>query len=80
LHVAGAHAPQAMKQAFWKSSRAREFAVVYHREILESLRAHDAVRADAVMRSHVFAVKDFFTEHQRHERLRNLVEGPPGDA
>jgi DNA-binding GntR family transcriptional regulator len=73
-------APIAMKQAFWQSARAREFAVVYHREIVEALRAHDAVRAEAVMRSHVFAVKDFFTEHQRHERLRTLVDGSPDGA
>ena len=67
--------PRAMMEAFWASARAREMAVVYHREIVEALRARDAVRAEAVMRSHVFAVKDFFTEHQRAARIQRLVEG-----
>lgn len=66
-------APLAMKRAFWSSPRAREVAVVYHREIVEAIRAHDAVRAEAVMRSHVFAVRDFFMEHQRTLRIRSLA-------
>ena len=63
-----------MKQAFWESARAREITLVYHREIVEAIRAHDAVRAEAVMRSHVFAIKDFFTEHQRSARIQRLLQ------
>lgn len=62
-----------IKRAFWESPRAREITLVYHREIVESIRSRDAVRAEAVMRSHVFAVKDFFTEHQRSERIQRLL-------
>lgn len=64
---------RSMKHAFWESARAREITLVYHREIVEAIRAHDAVRAEAVMRSHVFAIKDFFTERQRSARIQHLL-------
>lgn len=68
--------PQGMRRAFWESSpRSRELTLVYHREIVDSIRARDAVRAEAVMRSHIFAVKDFFIEHQRSVRIQRLVHG-----
>jgi DNA-binding GntR family transcriptional regulator len=67
----------AVKRAFWESARARSITLVYHREIVEAIRAHDAVRAEAVMRSHVFAVKDFYTQHQRAARIARLVTDDP---
>jgi DNA-binding GntR family transcriptional regulator len=71
-------APGRMKQAFWASPRARQTAVVYHREIVEAIRARDAVRAEAVMRSHVFAVKDFFIELERTARIQSVLDGGAG--
>lgn len=62
-----------IKLSFWLSPRAREITLVYYREIVESIRARDAVRAEAVMRSHVFAVKDFFTEYHRSARIQRLL-------
>lgn len=62
-----------IKLAFWASPRAREITLVYYHEIVESIRARDAVRAEAVMRSHVFAVKDFFTEYHRSARIQRLL-------
>jgi DNA-binding GntR family transcriptional regulator len=67
-----------LKHAFWGSQRAREITLVYHREIVSAIRAHDAVRAEAVMRSHVFAVKDFYSEYQRSERIQRLLHAPVG--
>lgn len=60
--------PAVWKAGFWDSRRQREAAVVYHREVIEAIRARDPLRADAVMKSHVYAAKDFFTsELRRHE-------------
>lgn len=67
--------PLPMKRAFWGSARAREAALMYHREIAAAIGARDAVRAEAVMRSHVFAAKDFYTDHQRAARIQRLVDG-----
>lgn len=54
--------PTAWKAGFWASSRQREAAVVYHREVIDAIRARDPLRADAVMKSHVYAAKDYFAE------------------
>ncbi len=54
--------PTAWKAGFWVSERQREAAVVYHREIIDAIRSRDPLRADAVMKSHVYAAKDYFTE------------------
>jgi DNA-binding GntR family transcriptional regulator len=60
--------PDAWKAGFWDSRRRHEAAVVYRREVLEAIRARDPPRADAVMKSHVYAAKDDFTcELRRHE-------------
>lgn len=52
--------PMAVRRGFWATHVARETAAVYHREIVEAIRAADAFRAEAVMRSHVYAIKDDF--------------------
>lgn len=66
--------PVHMKHLFWRSGRARARAVASHEEILDALRAGDAVRADAVMRTHVYAVKDFFIQQHRAARDQHLVD------
>jgi DNA-binding GntR family transcriptional regulator len=74
--------PVQMKQLYWRSERARASARIHHREILEALRARDAVRADAVMRTHVYSVKDFFMQQHRATGLQRLVDdrAAGGDA
>jgi DNA-binding GntR family transcriptional regulator len=57
--------PAAWKAGFWSSARQREAAIVYHREIVDAIRARDPMRADAVMKSHVYAAKDYFTDRLR---------------
>ncbi len=54
--------PVAWKDGFWASRRQRDTAVVYHREVIDAIRARDPLRADAVMKSHVYAAKDYFTD------------------
>jgi len=66
--------PYNLKLAFWTSRRARESAVVYHREIVEAIRSRDSMRAEAVMRSHVYSVKDYMTEQQRAAGIQSLLE------
>lgn len=58
--------PVAWKHGFWASRRQRDTAVVYHREVIDAVRARDPLRADAVMKSHVYAAKDYFTDQLRH--------------
>jgi DNA-binding GntR family transcriptional regulator len=65
--------PMALKRAFWSSPRARDIASVYHREIIEAIRTADPVRAEAVMRSHIYAVKDDFIAHHRADGLRGVL-------
>lgn len=60
-----AEVSRSIKRAFWSSHRIRQTALVYHREIVEAIRAGDPIRAEAVARSHVFSVKDFLFEYQR---------------
>ena len=67
--------PLHMKQMYWRAGRARAGALVHHREVIEALRAHDPLRADAVMRTHIYAVKDFFIKQYRAVGLRRLVGG-----
>lgn len=54
--------PAAWKAGFWGSQRHREAAVVYHLEIVDAIRARDPLRADAVMKSHIYAAKDYFVD------------------
>jgi DNA-binding GntR family transcriptional regulator len=54
--------PAAWRTSFWNSRRHREAAVVYHREVVDAIRARDPLRADAVMKSHIYAAKDYFVD------------------
>lgn len=54
--------PASWKTGFWKSRRHREAAIVYHLEIIDAIRARDPLRADAVMKGHIYAAKDYFVE------------------
>jgi DNA-binding GntR family transcriptional regulator len=69
--------PIAMKRAFWQAQRARDATIVHHGEIVEAIRAHDAVRSEAAMRSHIFGVKDFFTGQQRAAGIQQLLRDGP---
>ncbi|WP_256438543.1 GntR family transcriptional regulator [Pseudonocardia sp. H11422] len=60
-----AEVSRSIKRAFWSSHRIRQTALVYHREIVQAIRAGDPIRAEAVARSHVFSVKDFLFDYQR---------------
>lgn len=67
--------PVTVRRAFWTSAHAREMASVYHREIVEAIRSRDAIRAEAVMRSHIYAVKDDYQHRQRAAGIQDLVNG-----
>lgn len=71
-----AEVPFNLKRAFWESTPAREAAVVYHREIVEAIRSRDSMRAEAVMRSHIYSVKDYMTEQQRATGIQSLLDDP----
>ncbi len=54
--------PDGWRADFWGSERHRDAAIVYHLEIVDAIRARDPLRADAVMKSHIYASKDYFVE------------------
>jgi DNA-binding GntR family transcriptional regulator len=54
--------PTAWKIGYWDARREREAAVVYHRAVIDAIRARDPLRADAVMKSHIYAAKDYFVD------------------
>jgi DNA-binding GntR family transcriptional regulator len=62
-----------LKLAFWSEPRVREIAIVYHYEIVEAIRTADPVRAEAVMRSHVYAVKDDMVAQHRVDGIRSRI-------
>jgi DNA-binding GntR family transcriptional regulator len=66
--------PVHMKDLFWRSPQARRRAMMSHGDILDALRAGDAVRADAVMRTHVYALRDFFIQEHRALHLERLAD------
>jgi DNA-binding GntR family transcriptional regulator len=70
--------PVHMKDLFWRSPEARLRAMMSHGDILEAVRAADAVRADAVMRTHVYALRDFFIQEHRALHLRQREEEEEG--
>lgn len=74
--------PIHMKQLYWRSNRARAGALAHHRQILDALWARDAVRADAAMLTHVYAVKEFFVRQHRGARIHRLGDdgSPVADA
>lgn len=65
--------PFSMKRAFWESSSACDATIVYHREILEAILAHDPMRAEAAMRTHVFGVRGFFLGQQQAAQIQALL-------
>ena len=60
LHDKVTELPLLWRTRFWGSPPARESAVMYHGEVVEAIHARDPLRADAVMKSHLYAAKDFF--------------------
>jgi DNA-binding GntR family transcriptional regulator len=77
-HVA--EVPHHLRREAWASDAVQVATIVYHRDIVEAIRARDAVRAEAIMRSHMYSVKDLMTEQLRAAGIRNLLAGhPPED-
>lgn len=72
LHDKVTELPLLWRTRFWGSPTAREAAVMYHGEVVEAIRAGDPLRADAVMKSHLYAAKDFFAVQSQ-----DASTGPP---
>lgn len=67
--------PPSLELALWRSRRTHEVTTVYHREIVEAIRSRDAVRAEAVARSHVYAVKEGVMEQLRAAGIQRMLDG-----
>jgi DNA-binding GntR family transcriptional regulator len=70
----GTSVPYPMKEAFWQSPQACEATIVYHREIIEAIKAQDPLRAEAAMRTHVYGVRGFFIGQQRTANIESLLQ------
>lgn len=75
LYGAVTDLPPSLEFALWRARRTHEVSTVYHREIVEAIRAHDAVRAEAVTRSHVYAVKEGVMEQMRADGIQRMLDG-----
>ena len=51
--------PLVFKAFFWYGPEDRAISNHYHRQIVRSLEAHDAERAEIIMREHVYEGRDF---------------------
>jgi DNA-binding GntR family transcriptional regulator len=60
--------PRPFKTVFWKDAAERARSLAAHREIVASLRAGSAERAESAMRLHVLTARDYLVEVMR-ERI-----------
>ena len=74
LHDKVTELPLLWRTRFWGSPPARESAVIYHGEVVEAIRAGDPLRADAVMKSHLYAAKDFFAAQTERASTKPTAE------
>jgi len=67
--------PVHMKDLFWRSPQATRRAMMSHSDIIDALRAGDAIRADVVMRAHVYALRDFYIQEHRALHREAVADG-----
>jgi len=67
--------PRVYRSYHWRSDRERQRSFLYHRELIEAFRRRDALWAEAAMKSHIHAARDFLRARLREERA--LRPDPP---
>jgi DNA-binding GntR family transcriptional regulator len=57
--------PLVYKSYIWYTPQQRRISGHYHRQIARALAAHDAERAELLMKEHVFEARDLLVAHVR---------------
>lgn len=79
--IAALHAdmeiPRIYRTYYWYTDKERQRSFLYHRELVEAFRRRDTLWAEAAMKSHIHAARDYLVAQLRVERSeqqdRNLV-------
>jgi DNA-binding GntR family transcriptional regulator len=64
--------PRVYKSYYWYSDQERQRSFLYHRELIEAFRNRDPLWAEATMKSHVYAARDYLLTKLRKEGGRRL--------
>ncbi len=64
--------PHVYKSYYWHSEQERQRSFLYHRELIEAFRNRDPLWAEATMKSHVYAARDYLLTKLRKEGGRRL--------
>jgi DNA-binding GntR family transcriptional regulator len=64
--------PRVYKSYYWYSEQERQRSFLYHRELIEAFRNRDPLWAEATMKSHVYAARDYLLTKLRKEGGRRL--------
>jgi DNA-binding GntR family transcriptional regulator len=60
--------PRVYKSYYWRDKRETQRSFLYHRELIEAFRNQDPLWAEATMKSHVHAARDYLLARLREER------------
>ena len=64
--------PRIYRSYYWHSEQERQRSFLYHRELIEAFRNRDPLWAEATMKSHVHAARDYLLTKLRKEGGRRL--------
>lgn len=71
---AGMEIPRIYRTYYWYPLQERQRSFVYHRELVEAFRRRDTLWAEAAMKSHVHAARDFLVAKLREENALRLAQ------
>lgn len=63
--------PRVYRSYHWRNDRERQRSFLYHRELVEAFRRRDPLWAEATMKSHIHAARDYLTGRLREEQPRD---------
>lgn len=77
---AGMEIPRIYRTYYWYPDKERQRSFLYHRELVEAFRRGDAHWAEAAMKSHIHAARDYLVAKLREERHLRLAGGTGNNA
>ena len=67
--------PRIYRTYYWYTDKERQRSFLYHRELIEAFRRRDLLWAEAAMKSHVHAARDYLVAKLRAVRAEQEVHG-----
>jgi DNA-binding GntR family transcriptional regulator len=64
--------PRVYKSYYWHDERERQRSFLYHRELIEAFRNRDSLWAEATMKIHIHAVRDYLLTKLQKDRRERL--------